>query len=292
MSELSELAVRPRRWALPIGRPRVLRTNAATVVALVFWAAIATCALLPSLLAPGDPLAIHTGSVLLAPSPAHPFGTDQFGRDLLGQIVHGAGISILVGITSTAAAVLVGVIVGVVAGYVGGVVDLVVMRTTDVLLCFPGILLALVFQAALGAGRGNIVIAVAVAAAPQYVRLVRGSAVALRERTFAVAARSAGVRAPVVVLRHVLPFLVAPVLSIATIGLGTAIVVAASLSFLGLGNTNGVLDWGALVGSGEQYLSTAWWIVTFPGLVITLVVVCAGVLGDAIGRRLTSGGRA
>jgi peptide/nickel transport system permease protein len=267
------------------------RGNVALGLSIAFWALMLLCSLWPSLLAPEDPLEIHYDRVLQAPSLAHFLGTDQYGRDMLGQIIHGAGASIFVGLASTVAAVVVGLFVGILAGYLGGIVDAVVMRVIDVLLCFPGILLALVFQAALGPGRTNVMIAVAVAAAPMYARLVRGTTLAQRGRTFVIAARSAGVPEPVVVVRHVLPFLIGPILAVATIALGTAIVLAASLSFLGLGSDDGIADWGLLIGGGQAFLGSAWWIVTFPGIAIILVVITAGIIGDAVQRRLADGAR-
>ena len=270
---------------------RPFRSDTALVVAIGFWVLLAVCAIAPYLFAPADPLTIHYDSVLLAPSLEHPFGTDQFGRDMLGQMIHGTAVSVMVGLVSTLAAALAGTLVGVIAGYLGGIVDAVVMRFIDVLLCFPGILLALVFQAALGPGRVNIVIAVAIAGAPMYARLVRGTVLTQRSRTFVLASRSAGVPEPIVVARHILPFLVGPVLSVATIGLGTAIVLAASLSFLGLGTDDGIADWGLLIGRGQAFLGSAWWIVTFPGIIIILVVMSAGVIGDSFGKRFSEGNR-
>ena len=270
---------------------RPFRSDTALVIAIGFWVLLAVCAIAPYLFAPAGPLTIHYDSVLLAPSFEHPFGTDQFGRDMLGQMIHGTAVSVLVGLVSTLAAALAGTLVGVIAGYLGGIVDAAIMRLIDVLLCFPGILLALVFQAALGPGRVNIVIAVAIAGAPMYARLVRGTVLTQRSRTFVLASRSAGVPEPIVVARHILPFLVGPVLSVATIGLGTAIVLAASLSFLGLGTDDGIADWGLLIGRGQAFLGSAWWIVTFPGIIIILVVMSAGVIGDSFGKRFSEGNR-
>jgi peptide/nickel transport system permease protein len=159
------------------------------------------------------------------------------------------------------------------------------------MLCFPGILLALVFQAALGPGVGNELIAVAVASIPAYARLARGQALSIRSRPYLLAARSAGVREPVIIARHVVPAVLAPTVALATIGLGSAVVLAAALSFLGLGSPNGNPDWGQLIGGGRDYLATAWWIATFPGLVITLLVLSAGITGDALQRRLARGRR-
>jgi peptide/nickel transport system permease protein len=254
----------------------------------LFLLAVLICAAWPGLLVSGDPLAIHPDSVLGAPSVHHIFGTDQFGRDVLAQIIYGARKSLLIGVAAVLISSVSGTLLGVVAGYYAGAVDAVLMRLIDVMLCFPGILLALVFQAALGAGVGNEIIAVAIASVPAYARLARGQALSIRSRPYLIAARSAGVREPIILGRHILPAVLAPTVALATIGLGTAVVLAAALSFLGLGSPNGNPDWGQLIGSGRDYLSTAWWIATFPGLVITLLVLSAGIAGDVLQRRLSA----
>jgi peptide/nickel transport system permease protein len=266
--------------------PRAGAATPAVALAALFLLVLAACALEPSWFAPGNPLAIHPEAVLAAPSARHIFGTDQYGRDILAQIAYGTRTSLLVGVTSVLLGCSAGTAIGVLAGARGGVADSVLMRLIDVMLCFPGILLALVFQAALGAGVGNEIIAVAVASVPVYARVARGQTISLRSRPYVLAARSAGVREFTIARRHLLGPVLAPVVALATIGIGTAVVLAAALSFLGLGPQNGNPDWGALIGSGQDYLGTAWWIVTFPGAVITLVVLAAGVCGDALRRRL------
>jgi peptide/nickel transport system permease protein len=265
---------------------RASRTTPAVAVASLFLLVLVACAVAPAWFVSGDPLAIDPNAVLSAPSAAHWFGTDQYGRDLLAQIVYGTRTSLLVGVTSVLLGASAGTAAGMIAGFRGGLADSAIMRIIDVMLCFPGILLALVFQAALGAGVGNEIIAVAVASVPIYARVARGQTLSLRGRPFVLAARSAGVRELTIVRRHLLTPVLAPVIALATIGIGTAVVLAAALSFLGLGPQNGHPDWGALIGSGQEYMGTAWWIVTFPGIIITLVVLAAGVCGDALRRKL------
>jgi peptide/nickel transport system permease protein len=268
------------------GLARAARTNPAVVVAALFLLLLVACAVAPGWFVSGNPLAINPNAVLAAPSAAHLFGTDQYGRDMLAQIVYGTRTSLLVGVTSVLLGATAGTAAGMIAGFRGGLADGAIMRIIDVMLCFPGILLALVFQAALGAGVGNEIIAVAVASVPIYARVARGQTRSLRGRPFVLAARSAGVRELTIIRRHLLTPVLAPVVALATIGVGTAVVLAAALSFLGLGPQNGHPDWGSLIGSGQEYMGTAWWIVTFPGIVITLVVLAAGVCGDALRRRL------
>jgi peptide/nickel transport system permease protein len=278
-----------RLWNTAAGRALLSRAGSATpavVLAALFLLALVVCAAVPSWVAPGNPLAIHPDAVLAPPSARHIFGTDQYGRDMLAQIVYGTRTSLVVGVVSVLLGATGGTAIGVLAGARGGITDTVLMRLVDVLLCFPGILLALVFQAALGAGVGNEIIAVAVASVPVYARVARGQTLSLRTRPYVLAARGAGVRELTIARRHLLAPVMAPVVALATIGIGTAVVLAAALSFLGLGPQNGHPDWGTLIGTGEDYLGTAWWIVTFPGLFITLVVLAAGVCGDALRRRL------
>lgn len=272
---------------------RVLLTRAgsataAVVAATTFLLVLAVCAAEPSWFYSGNPLAIHSADVLAPPSARHIFGTDQYGRDMLAQIIYGTRTSLIVGVVSVLLGGVTGTALGVLAGARGAITDTLIMRLVDVMLCFPGILLALVFQAALGAGVGNEIIAVAVASIPVYARVARGQTISLRSRPYVLAARSAGVRELTIARRHLLSPVLAPVIALATIGVGTAVVLAAALSFLGLGPQNGNPDWGTLIGAGQDYLGTAWWIVTFPGLFITLVVLAAGVCGDALRRKLAS----
>lgn len=274
---------------------RALLTRAASTpsvfVAALFLLFLAACAVHPSWFVSGNPLAIHPAAALSPPSASHIFGTDQFGRDMLAQIIYGTRTSLMVGVLSVLLGGAAGTAVGMSAGARGGLTDAALMRVVDVMLCFPGILLALVFQAALGAGLRNEIIAVAVASVPTYARVARGQTMSLRHRPFVLAARSAGVRELAIARRHLLPPVLAPIVALATIGVGTAVVLAAALSFLGLGPQNGNPDWGSLIGSGQDYLGTAWWIVTFPGLVITLVVLAAGVAGEALRLRLAGDAR-
>ena len=289
----SDLAIMPRwRRRYLAGRDNVIGSLGGSrimlAISLLVLAILVFCALFPSALVSANPLVIHPGQVMQSPSTSHIFGTDEYGRDVLAQIIYGARTSLVVAVCATLGGFVPGTLIGALSGYWAGWADSLIMRILDVMLCFPGILLALLFQAALGPGVSNEIIAVAIAALPLYARVARGQAVSLRSRTYLLAARSAGVREPVVVMRHVVPGLLAPAVSLATIALGSSVVLAASLSFLGLGSQNGHPDWGQLIGDGRNYLDTAWWIATFPGLVITLVVVAAATCGDALQRRLAN----
>lgn len=268
-----------RRMPLP-------RWPAARVIAVLVLLAAAVTALVPQWLSAGDPLALHTDRVLQAPGDGTVLGTDQYGRSLVGLLVHGARDSLSIGIVSVVIGLTIGGAIGLLAGFAGGVVDVVLMRIVDVMLCFPGILLALLVSAALGPSLRNVILAVAIGQVPEYARVMRGQVLAVRSRLFVQAAKAAGVRPGRLALRHVLPNAMAPVVVVATLGVGSAIVSGATLSFLGVGPQGGVPDWGRLLASGGSYMATAWWITTFPGVVITLVVVAVNICGDWLRDRM------
>jgi peptide/nickel transport system permease protein len=209
-------------------------------------------------------------------------GSDQLGRDVASRVLHGARISLSVGLISVTIAVALGAPVGLVAGFYGGRLDGLIMRVLDVLLAFPGILLALAIVSVLTPGLTNVMIAVGLSAVPTYARLVRGSVLAARENLYVEAARALGSRDPSILARYILPNVVAPLVVTATLGLGTAILAAAALSFLGLGSQPPQPEWGRMLSEGRDYLREAWWISTFPGLGIMLTVLGMNLLGDGL----------
>jgi len=230
----------------------------------------------------GDPDAVDFAAVLQSPSPAHPLGTDQLGRDLLTRVIYGGRISFLIGALAVLLALAAGIPVGVISGYAGGTVDLLVQRGVDLLLAFPGFLLALTLIAVLGVGVTNVVVSVAVAAIPVYVRLVRGATLVIREQTYIEAARALGAGDRAIILRHVLPNCLTPVIVQSTLQLGAAILTAAGLGFLGLGVRPPTPEWGTMLGEGQTYLLSYWFIATFPGLAIFLVVMAFNLVGDGL----------
>ncbi|CAM4328897.1 ABC transporter permease [Saccharibacillus endophyticus] len=246
-------------------------------IAIVF---LVLCALFPSWIAPYSPTDMNTAAILQAPSAAHLFGTDYFGRDVFSLIVHGTKDSLLIGASSVIVGVLIGAALGSIAGYVGGKLDTVIMRVMDVLLTVPGILLALTIAAALGPGLRNIVLAIAISSVPGYARVMRGQIMAIRGRGYVFASRAIGAKPSFILTKHVLPNSAAPLLVMATLGLGSSILAGAGLSFLGLGVLKEIPDWGALLSQGRGYLTVAWWICTFPGLAITLFVLSINLIGD------------
>jgi peptide/nickel transport system permease protein len=230
-----------------------------------------------------SPLAIDSVHALTAPNSHHWMGTDSFGRDVWSRIIHGARISLAVGIGSTALGSSIGVIVGLASGYLSGWVDLVFQRITDILQALPLLVLALVVTAALGPSLPNVIIAIAIPLIPTVARVIRANTLALRELPFVEAAKSIGMSEMRIALRHVLPNTLAPLIVLATAQLGSTILTEASLSFLGLGIPEPYPSWGRMLSeSAAEYVRTAPWLVIFPGVAISLAVFGTNLFGDAL----------
>jgi ABC-type dipeptide/oligopeptide/nickel transport system permease subunit len=253
------------------------------MVALGVIAGFVAVALLAPLLAPYDPNAQDIGARLRPPlSGGHLLGTDLLGRDVLSQIIYGSRVSLMIGFTAVVLAGVVGVAIGLVSGYLGGRVDTVFMRIVDAWLAFPFLLLAIAVVAILGPGLRNLLIALVVTGWVVYARLVRGEALSLREREFVLSSRALGVSRLGIMIGHILPNVLAPVLVVATLELGVVIVTEASLSFLGLGVEASRPTWGRMLADGRAYITAAWWLATLPGLAIFVVVLAVNMLGDAL----------
>jgi peptide/nickel transport system permease protein len=263
-------------------RPR----NVAVWVSCAFLVLVAFAAAFPGVVAPGDPLALHPAVVLRGPGAGHLLGTDEYGRSVFALLVHGARAALAVGLVCAAGGGIIGSAMGMVAGFFGGIADQSIMRVNDILMCFPGILLALLVAAALGSSLQNEIIAVTIGTVPMYARVARGETLKVRGMLYVDSALVAGLPRRRIIGRHVLPNVLAPLVVVATLAVGVSIVLAASLSFLGLGPVGGVPDWGSLLADGETNISVAWWISTFPGIAITLVVVATNVIGDWLRDRL------
>jgi peptide/nickel transport system permease protein len=209
-----------------------------------------------------------------------PLGADHLGRDILSRLMYGARISLLVGLAAVAISGLLGVTLGLVAGYYGGWLETVIMRVVDIQLAFPFILLAISIVAVLGAGLRNVILVLGVGSWMYYARLVRGHVLSLKEREFVIAAQALGAPNPTIIVRHILPNVLTPVVIVGTFGVATNVITEASLSFLGLGVEPTIPTWGAMLADGRNYISRAWWLTTFPGLAILLTVLSINLLGD------------
>lgn len=262
---------------------RVLLWAAVAVLAVIAFAAV-----LPDALAPSSPLSTDVRSALLPPSAEHLFGTDQSGRDVFSRVVHGAGRSVGIGLLATGIALVGGLLIGAVAGVAPRGVDAAMMRVNDVLMAFPEFLVALVVVAVLGPGPVNIAIAVTLAAAPVYIRLARVQTRSLRLAEHVEAARILGVPPVQAFLRHVMPGVLGTLSVLATIGIGSSILAAAGLSFLGLGPSEPTPEWGLMLAGGRNVLGQAWWVSVFPGIAITVTVVAATVVGRVLRSGWTS----
>ena len=239
-------------------------------------------ALLAPVLAPYDPLAQDLYQRLQPPSTDHWFGTDDFGRDILSRIVYGSRISLRIGLIAISLALTGGTLFGLVAGYRGGMVDMLIMRSMDLMLAFPSILLAIAIVAVIGPGIENAILAVSIVLVPQFARLVRSSVLTVREATYVEAARALGATESRLLFYSILPNCTAPLIVQTTLGMGTAILDAAGLSFLGLGAQPPVPEWGAMLSGGRELLLRAPWVMTFPGLVIFAVVLGLNLFGDGL----------
>src|SRR4051812_17325079 len=280
-------SVAERTAALPRGRGPVaagarMWREPLTLLALAIITVFGIGALLAPLIAPYDPLAQELSTRLQPPSAAHWLGTDQLGRDLFSRLLYGARISLVIGIVVVGLAGVFGTVVGMLAGYVGGIADEVAMRTTEVFLAFPPLILAMAIAGALGPSLTNAIIAIAAVTWAVYARLARGQVLSLRQREYVEAARSIGAGRTRILIRHLLPNAIAPLLIQASFDMGSAIVSAAGLSFIGFGAQPPTPEWGVMISEGRNYISTEPWLSLFPGLAILFAVGAFNLLGDGL----------
>ncbi len=262
-----------------------LRGNPLLVAGGAVAAAIIVIALLSPLLAPfpGDAgTATHPFTVLRPPSAQHWFGTDQVGRDVLSRVIYGARVSPLIALFVLLIACVIGIPLGVVAGYFGGWLDDVIMRVTDIFLAFPALLLALAFAAVLPPSLTSVTIAIAATWWPWYTRLIRGQAASVAGRPYVESCRALGISRRRIILRHILPNSITPLIVQISLDVGGVILTASALSFLGLGAQDPTPDWGLMVSAGQAYFTTDWWLVTFPGLAILITAFGFNLLGDGM----------
>jgi peptide/nickel transport system permease protein len=263
-------------------RLRALLRNRAAVAGAVVLVLLALLAAGADVLVPYGPRAVDLDRVLEGPSSEHWLGTDDLGQDLLARLLHGARISLLVGAVSVGIAVAVGVPLGAIAGFAGGWVDSLLMRVTDVMLAFPSIVLAIAIVAALGPSLSNLMIAVGVVAIPTYARQVRASVLEVKAEDYVTASRALGASPARVLLRSVMPNCLTPLLVLATLDYGVAILEAAALSFLGLGPEPGTPEWGKMLADAQNLFSRAPRVVVAPGLCISAAVLAFNLLGDGL----------
>lgn len=273
---------------------RFVRTPAAAA-GLCIFAAVLCGAVLAGVAGGPSADAIDLDRALRAPSHEHPFGTDPFGRDVLARVLHGARVSLGVGFLARTISLLIGLVLGALAGYFGGALDGTIMRFADITFAFPTLLLLIAIIAVVSPGIVSLFVALGVVGWASVARLVRAQVLAVKEREFVQAARAAGAGHPTLLLRHILPQCLAPVLVVYTMGLGTTIMAEASLSFLGLGVQPPSPSWGGMISGGIAFMRTAPWLTVFPGLVLTLTVCALNLVGDglrdALNPRLSGGER-
>jgi len=258
---------------LPVALP------AAVWAAILFLMVLAVAVIAPQWLAHSDPLLADPVNAQLPPSAQHWLGTDQLGRDLLTRVIYGSRYSLLISVAAMALAVVFGTLLGLAAALARGVVDELLSRAVDVISAFPDLLLALMLIAFTGPGTNNLIIALGVASIPRFARVVRAQTYSVMTSGYVEQARTFGLSRVTLITRHILPHAIAQVPALATLGLGTAIIGTAGLSFLGMGPQPPTAEWGLMLAEGRNYLRNAWWIAVWPGVFITLTVIAVNTLG-------------
>lgn len=258
---------------LPVALP------AAVWAAILFLIVLAIAVIAPQWLAHSDPLLADPVNAQLPPSAQHWLGTDQLGRDLLTRVIYGSRYSLLISVAAMALAVVFGTLLGLAAALARGVVDELLSRAVDVISAFPDLLLALMLIAFTGPGTNNLIIALGVASVPRFARVVRAQTYSVMTSGYVEQARTFGLSRFTLITRHILPHAIAQVPALATLGLGTAIIGTAGLSFLGMGPQPPTAEWGLMLAEGRNYLRNAWWIAVWPGVFITLTVIAVNTLG-------------
>ncbi|WP_251551437.1 nickel transporter permease [Neobacillus muris] len=276
-----EKAISPRKTMFKTMMKRFFQ-NKLAVVAGIFIVILIFMALFAPVIAPHDPSEQDYSKILKAPSAEHWFGTDEIGRDIFSRVIFGARVSLQAGLISVGIALSIGIPVGLISGFYRGAVDEIIMRITDALLSFPSLVLALALAAVLGAGLENAMMAIGIVLTPNFIRLIRAEVLAHREREYVEAAKASGLRDWRVILIHIFPNTLAPIMVQATLAIASAIISEASLSYLGLGTQPPTPSWGAMLSAGQGYLSDAPWIAICPGIFIFLTVISINLFGDGV----------
>jgi len=261
---------------------RLLAKNPSAVTGSIFIASMVLMAVLAPIIAPYDPVRISLSERLSPPSAAHAFGTDELGRDILSRVMHGARISLRIGILVILIAGGLGTALGGISGYLGKGLDNFIMRCMDIILSFPALVLAMALAAAMGPSLNTAILAVAFVMIPRFARLVRGEALVVKEKLFVASARVSGASSIWIIFHHVVPNCISSVIIYSSLAMGNTILVASSLSFLGLGAQPPSPEWGAMISVGREFLMDQWWYPTFPGIFILVTVIGFNILGDAL----------
>lgn len=261
---------------------RRLARNRGAVLGAIILILLVSVAILAPLITPYDPLEMAPKDRLQPPGPAHWFGTDNFGRDIFTRVIYGTRISLPMGLISVGLALCIGLVGGLFSGYYGGWIDATIMRLVDIMLAFPGLLLALAIVAALGPSLVNAMLAVGISVSPTYIRVVRSAVLSERELAYVDAARSIGTPDWSILLRHLLPNTLTPVIVLSTLGVASAIITVAALSFLGLGVKPPTPEWGSMLSEARSYLRLSPWTMTFPGLAIVIAALAINLFGDGL----------
>ena len=263
---------------------RRLKRNKMAVLGLVILIILVLLAVFANVIANYDNVVIkqNLSQRLQAPSAAHWLGTDEFGRDIFARLVHGTRVSLQVGIIAVGISIVIGGILGAIAGYYGGKLDNIIMRIMDIFLAVPSILLAIAIVSALGPSILNLMLAISISSVPSYARIVRASVLSIRDQEFIEAAKAIGASNTRIIFRHIIPNSLAPVIVQATLGVASAILSTAGLSFIGLGIQPPAPEWGSMLSGGRQYLRYAWWVTTFPGVPIMITILSLNLLGDGL----------
>jgi peptide/nickel transport system permease protein len=280
MSAVAPLAIETRSsWR---GLIRLFNANKTSWIGLVLFAAVLFIALAAPLLTSHDPIAQNVARQLAGPSAQHIFGTDEYGRDIWARLIYGARISLLIGIASTAIAMIVGSAIGLIAGWYGGKIDAVVMQIMDALLAFPALILGLIVVAMLGASTGNIILAIALTSIPPFARIARAPTIALKQREFVEACRALGYSDARILVVHILPNILAEILVMGSLWLANAIRTEASLAFIGLGIKPPAPTWGGMIRSGFENILDSAWLAVVPSVAILIVIFALNLLGDGL----------
>lgn len=263
---------------------RRLKRNKMAVLGLIILIILVLLAVFADVIANYDNVVIKQNLThrLQGPSAAHWLGTDEFGRDIFARVVHGTRVSLQVGIVAVGISIVIGGILGAVAGYYGGKLDNTIMRIMDIFLAVPSILLAIAIVSALGPSIINLMLAISISSVPSYARIVRASVLSIRDQEFIEAAKAIGASNTRIIFRHIIPNSLAPVIVQATLGVASAILSTAGLSFIGLGIQPPAPEWGSMLSGGRQYLRYAWWVTTFPGVAIMITILSLNLLGDGL----------